>query len=145
MAKNNDIKAQGEINEAVDTSIKCRDCIHYKVCEGFADNITEWIAQNLDENNNCTFYETKDDKLVKIVLELYGKSLEDRLNNLPSIKDFKGEKAYFEEQNPHNLVYCKDCKYLDIEDGGMYATCAKAYKGIVQPWEYCGKGIRNKN
>ena len=39
------------------------------------------------------------------------------------------------------VVYCKDCKYLDIEDGGMYATCAKAYKGMVQPWDSCGKGL----
>ena len=40
------------------------------------------------------------------------------------------------------IVYCKDCKYLDIEDSGMYATCAKAYKGIIHPYDSCKKGIK---
>lgn len=46
------------------------------------------------------------------------------------------------KEEAKNVVYCEDCKYLDIEDGGMYATCAKAYKGVVQPWDSCGKGFR---
>ena len=114
--------------------ITCQNCIHYKVCEGLGDIITEWIAQNLDKDNNCAFYETLE--------SYYNKKLEELLNSLHSIKDFKGEIAYFEEKDLYNAVFCKDCEYLDIEDGGMYATCAKAYKGIVQPWDSCGKGLR---
>lgn len=94
---------QEKINKAVDTMITCQNCIHYKICEGLGGSITEWIAQNLDKDNNCTFYETKGDKLVKILLEQYAESLEKRLNELPSVKDFKGEKAYFEQQNLHNI------------------------------------------
>lgn len=142
MTKEEAVKEQDKINKAVDAMIKCQNCIHYKVCEGLGRDITEWIAQNLDEDNNCAFYETEEDRFVKILLEQYDKSLGDYLHNLPSIKDFKGEKAYFEQQNLYNIVYCEDCKHLDIEDGGMYATCAKAYKGIVKPWDSCGKGLR---
>ena len=32
--------------------------------------------------------------------------------------------------NNDNVVHCVDCRYLDIEDNGMYATCAKAHNLI---------------
>jgi len=41
-------------------------------------------------------------------------------------------------------VRCIECKYLDAESGG-YATCAKAWKGIVNPDDCCGHGIRGNN
>lgn len=42
------------------------------------------------------------------------------------------------DQPPLNDVKCKDCEYLELEL--PYAVCSKAYKGIVQPNDSCGKG-----
>lgn len=39
-------------------------------------------------------------------------------------------------------VKCKDCKYLMFSD--CYGECSKAYKGIVQPNDSCGKGKLRK-
>ena len=37
-------------------------------------------------------------------------------------------------------VYCKDCKYLIFSD--CYGECSKAYRGIVNPDNYCEHGER---
>ena len=37
---------------------------------------------------------------------------------------------------------CKDCKYLQLEDMGMYATCGRSYLGMVRPSDYCSKAER---
>ena len=42
------------------------------------------------------------------------------------------------EQPILNDVKCIDCEYLELEL--PYAVCSKAYKGIVQPNDSCGKG-----
>lgn len=39
-------------------------------------------------------------------------------------------------------VLCKDCEYLMFSD--CYGECIKAYKGIVNPNDSCGKGVRAK-
>ena len=39
-------------------------------------------------------------------------------------------------------VYCKDCKYLMFSD--CYGECSKAYRGIVNPDDYCEHGKRSK-
>ena len=42
------------------------------------------------------------------------------------------------EQPILNDVKCIDCEHLELEL--PYAVCSKAYKGIVQPNDSCGKG-----
>ena len=42
------------------------------------------------------------------------------------------------EQSILNDVKCIDCEYLELEL--PYAVCSKAYKGMVQPNDSCGKG-----
>ncbi len=37
-------------------------------------------------------------------------------------------------------VKCKDCEHLELEL--PYAVCSKAYMGIVNPDDSCGKGKR---
>ena len=37
-----------------------------------------------------------------------------------------------------NDIRCRDCEYLMFSD--CYGECSKAYKGIVQPDDSCGKG-----
>lgn len=40
-------------------------------------------------------------------------------------------------------VYCKDCAYLGFKD--FYGICEDGpMTGIVQPWDYCSKGVRKK-
>lgn len=41
-----------------------------------------------------------------------------------------------------NDVKCIDCEYLELEL--PYAVCSKAYKGIVNPNDSCGKGKLRK-
>lgn len=45
-----------------------------------------------------------------------------------------------EKESVPNDVTCKECEYLDLE--GPYATCSKAYEGMVKPYYCCGKGKR---
>ena len=40
------------------------------------------------------------------------------------------------------LIRCKDCKYLQTEDMGMYATCGRSYLGMVRPSDYCSRAER---
>lgn len=47
-------------------------------------------------------------------------------------------KELVEEQSPLNDVKCKDCEYLMFSD--FEGECSKAYKGIVQPNDSCGRG-----
>lgn len=42
------------------------------------------------------------------------------------------------KQVEKNNVKCEDCIYLMYSD--IYPECKKAYKGIVNLWESCGKG-----
>lgn len=42
----------------------------------------------------------------------------------------------------NNLVYCKDCKYLMFSD--CYGECSKAYRGIVNPDDYCEYGEKRQ-
>lgn len=39
-----------------------------------------------------------------------------------------------------NKIRCGECKYLEIS--GCYGECGKAYRGIVNPDDSCGKGKR---
>ena len=41
---------------------------------------------------------------------------------------------------PNEIVHCKDCKYLMFSD--CYGECSKAYKGIVNPNDSCGYGVK---
>lgn len=43
-------------------------------------------------------------------------------------------------ETENNDVKCKDCEHLELEL--PYAVCSKAYKGIVNPDDSCGKGKR---
>lgn len=40
------------------------------------------------------------------------------------------------------LIRCKDCKYLQLEDMGMYATCVRGRLGMVRPNDYCSRAER---
>lgn len=40
------------------------------------------------------------------------------------------------------VVRCKDCKYLEIT--GCYGECGKALLGLVNPQDYCSRGVRRK-
>lgn len=41
-----------------------------------------------------------------------------------------------------DVVYCKDCEHLGIT--GCYGECRRTYMGIVNPRDYCSRGIRRK-
>lgn len=43
-----------------------------------------------------------------------------------------------EKKEIGNTVRCKDCKHLELEL--PYGVCGKAYKGIVNPDDCCGRG-----
>ena len=58
--------------------------------------------------------------------------------------DEKGIK-YWVTEDVGELVRCKDCEFLQLEDGGMYATCGKAILGIVRPNDYCSRAERKDN
>lgn len=42
------------------------------------------------------------------------------------------------ENNPDDVVQCKDCVYLMFSD--CYGECEKGYLGIVSPNDSCGRG-----
>ena len=39
-----------------------------------------------------------------------------------------------------DVVYCRDCEYLEIT--GCYGECTKAILGIVNPRDFCSRGKR---
>lgn len=47
------------------------------------------------------------------------------------------------ERREKETVYCKDCANLGFKD--FYGICEDGpMTGIVQPWDYCSKGVRKK-
>lgn len=64
-----------------------------------------------------------------------------RKSATPAEATWKTNKCHDSLKN--SKVQCKDCKYLMFSD--CYGECSKAYKGIVQPSDSCGKGIRKHN
>lgn len=56
---------------------------------------------------------------------------------------FTYNKKQRESTTRNSEVTCKDCKYLMFSD--CYGECSKGIKGLVNPDDYCGKGVRKKN
>lgn len=53
---------------------------------------------------------------------------------------FVTDTTFEENLDNRKEVKCLDCEYLMFSD--FYGECSKAYKGIVRPWDSCGKGKR---
>lgn len=54
----------------------------------------------------------------------------------------KKVRNYFEIKPQEDNIKCKDCEYLMFSD--CYGECSKAYKGIVNPNDSCGKGKKRQ-
>lgn len=60
------------------------------------------------------------------------------------VEDKKGlpDDSAVDNTEVKNDVLCGDCKYLTYSD--CYGECSKAYKGIVNAGDSCGRGVRKE-
>ena len=59
------------------------------------------------------------------------------------IRDEDYRKKQKQEHEEKEIVYCKDCAHLGFKD--FYGICEDGpMTGIVQPWDFCSKGVRKK-
>ena len=69
----------------------------------------------------------------------------DLLKMIKNVEQFAKDHGIelLESEHHLNQVKCKECEYLEIT--GCYGECSKAYKGIVNPNDSCGRGKLKEN
>lgn len=98
-----------------------------------ADVIDSDIAEYIKENN-CRL-----ESISKAEYNEYHSSLgKTQVEDKKSLPD----DSAIENAEVKNDVLCGDCKYLTCSD--CYGECSKAYKGIVNADDSCGRGVRKE-